>query len=86
MNLKSKLKKLQTALVKSGVIVKINQTQFYSADQQRMITQYHVILPTEEYNEEKEKNIVKNTEILKTCSVPEVINCLLSMYRQVNSA
>lgn len=39
-NLKGKVKKLQTAIVQRGLIIKINQNQFYSDDQKRMITIY----------------------------------------------
>lgn len=75
-NLKGKMKKLQTALVKSGVLVKINQYQFYSEDQKRMITQYRVV--------ETNQNTRKDTEKLKTCSMVEVIKYLLERYRQVS--
>ena len=82
-NLKGKIKKLQTALVKSGIRVKVNQLQFYSQDQNRMITQYHICTQQEKYNQKKEKYEVKDVEILKTCSCVEVIKCLLDLYEQV---
>ena len=69
MNLNGKLKKLQTALVKKGIIIKINTNQFYSEEQHRMITQYRVC--------------EDNEELIKTCSMVEVIKCLLERYRQV---
>ncbi len=40
MNIKSTIKKLQTALIQKGVIYKINTYQFFSAEQNRMITGY----------------------------------------------
>ena len=43
-NLRGKMEKLQTARVKNGLIVKINQNQFYSEDQKRMITSYQIAL------------------------------------------
>ena len=84
-NLKNKMKKLQTALVKSGIIISINHTQFYSEDQQRMITQYHILTPQDVWDEKQKKYVKKNKEILKTCSMVEVIKCLLEQYRQVSS-
>lgn len=33
MNLNGKMKKLQTAIVKAGLVIKVNTNQFYSADQ-----------------------------------------------------
>lgn len=83
-NLNGKMRKLQTAIVKSGVPIKINQTQFYSEDQQRMITQYHVLTTSKEWDEKKEKLVYHNEEILKTCSMVEVIKCLLEKYREVS--
>lgn len=84
-NLRNKMKKLQTALLKSGVIIKINQNQFYSEDQKRMITQYRLMKPEREWSDKKQAYVIKDKEILKSCSVVEVINYLLQEYRQVNS-
>lgn len=83
-NLKGKMKKLQTAIVKHGMIVKINQNEFYSADQKRMITSYQIITPVECYNMKKNEWKTRDYEILKTCSVVEVINCLLNIYKAVS--
>ena len=44
-NLKGKVKKLQTAIVQRGLIIKINQNQFYSEYQKRMITMYRILTP-----------------------------------------
>ena len=82
-NLKGKAKKLQTALVKNGVIVKINQNQFYSEDQKRMITQYRVIKTDKVFDENKNIEVKKDEEIIKTCSMVEVINTLLDIYKKV---
>ena len=59
-NLRGKMKKLQTALVKRGMIIKINQRQFYSEDQNRMITSYSIVTPVECYYPGKEEWILKN--------------------------
>ena len=84
-NLKGKMKKLQTAIVKAGVPIKINQTQFYSEDQERMITQYHVLIRDNVWSDKKKKFIMKDVEILKTCSMVEVVKCLLEQYRKVST-
>ena len=72
-NLRGKMKKLQTALVKRGMIIKINQRQFYSEDQSRMITSYSIVTPVECYYPGKEEWKTKEYEILKTCSMVDVI-------------
>lgn len=79
------MKKLQTAIVKSGTPIKINQNQFYSADQNRMITQYHILVPETVWSEKKQAYVRKDNEILKTCSMVEVIKCLLDKYREVSA-
>lgn len=81
-NLKGKMKKLQTAIVKSGLIIKINQNQFYSADQNRMITSYRIITPTYQKVGGEWKD--KDYEILKTCSIVDIIYCLMDIYKAVS--
>ena len=83
-NLKGKMKKLQTAIVKSGLVIKINQNQFYSAEQCRMITSYRIITPVECYNPGKKEWKTKDYEILKTCSMVDLIYCLLDIYKAVS--
>ncbi len=85
MNLNSRMKKLQTAIIKTGLIVKINRSQFYSADQKRMITSYSIRTPVDHYSDRKGEWTVMDYEILKTCSVPEVIFCLLDIYKAVRA-
>ena len=83
-NLRGKMKKLQTAIIKRGMVVKINQSQFYSADQNRMITSYRIITPVECYCTGKNEWKTKDYEILKTCSMVDLIYCLLDIYKAVS--
>lgn len=83
-NLRGKMKKLQTALVKNGLIVKINQNQFYSEEQKRMITSYQIALLVDTYDPDQNEWKKKNYEILKTCSMVDIIMCLLEMYKAVS--
>ena len=83
-NLRGKMKKLQTAIIKRGMVVKINQNQFYSEDQNRMITSYRIITPVECYNQGKKEWKTKDYEVLKTCSMVEVSYCLLDIYKAVS--
>lgn len=85
MNLKGKMKKLQTAIVKTGLVIKINSYQFYSDEQKRMITSYYICTPITYYAPKKEEWKITDLEILKTCSMPEVIYCLLDIYKAVNA-
>nr|DAF40001.1 MAG TPA: hypothetical protein [Caudoviricetes sp.] len=83
-NLKGKMKKLQTAIIKCGMVVKINQNQFYSVDQNRMITSYRIITPVCCYNKFSKEWKTRDYEILKTCSMVDVIYCLLDIYKAVS--
>ena len=85
MNLKGKMKKLQTAIIKTGLVIKINSYQFYSDDQKRMITSYSICTPITYYAPRKEEWKNTDYEILKTCSMPEVIYCLLDIYKAVKA-
>lgn len=85
MNLKGKMKKLQTAIVKTGLVIKIHTNQFYSAEQKRMITSYRVCTPVNYYSEKHEEWKLTDYEILKTCSMPDVIFCLLDIYKAVSA-
>lgn len=83
MNLRGKMKKLQFAIVSAGLIIKINTNQFYSAEQKRMITSYRICTPVIAKNKNGEWKTVDH-EILKTCSMPEVIFCLQDIYKAVS--
>lgn len=85
MNLKGKMKKLQTAIIKTGLVIKINTHQFYSDDQKRMITSYSICTPVFSFSENKQEWRNVDCEILKSCSVPEVIYCLLDIYKAVKT-
>lgn len=83
MNLKGKIKKLQTAIIKQGLIIKINQSQFFSKEQNRMITLYCIVTPVTYYSERQSCWKDMDYEILKTCSVVDVIYCLRDIYEAV---
>ena len=85
MNLNGRMKKLQTAIVKTGFVIKINTNQFYSDDQKRMITSYRICTPITYFSEKYQEWKNTDYEILKTCSMPEVIFCLLDIYKAVRA-
>ena len=82
-SLNGKMRKLQTAIIKNGLVVKINTDQFYSADQKRMITGYRLITPYLHYSKKYGEYKISDFEILHTYSVVELIFCLLDIYRQM---
>ena len=83
MNLNGRMKKLQTAIVKAGLVIKINTHQFYSAEQNRMITSYSICTPITYFSERKQEWKIMDYEILKSCSMIEIVLCLLDIYKAV---
>lgn len=84
MNLKGKIRKLQSAIVTKGLIIKISQNQFYSVEQKRMITSYRILTPVTYYSERKRCWKETDYEILKTCSVVDMIYCLRDIFEAVS--
>ena len=85
MNLNGRMKKLQTAIVKAGFVVKINTNQFYSDDQKRMITSYRICTPVTYFSERYQVWKTTDYEILKTCSMIDIVLCLLDIYKAVSA-
>nr|DAH99029.1 MAG TPA: hypothetical protein [Caudoviricetes sp.] len=73
-NLRGIAAKLQTALCRKGIYVKINQIQTYSEKSERMVTKYMLI------QTERIAGRNKNTTILETYQFAEVVKCLADMY------
>lgn len=84
MNLNGRMRKLQTAIIKAGLVIKINSSQFYSADQKRMITSYRICIPVTYWFERSREWREKDYEVLNTCSMPDIIICLADIYKAVN--
>lgn len=85
MNLNGRMKKLQTAIVKTGLVIKVNTNQFYSDDQKRMITSYRICTPITYFSEKYQEWKIMDYEILKTCSMIDIILCLLDIYKAVSA-
>lgn len=75
MNLRGLCKKLQKALCEKGEFYKVNQIQSYSPVTNRMFTKYVVI------KTEKIEDKIKNTTVLETYKMPDVVKFLAEVYR-----
>ena len=75
MNLKRLTYKLQTALLRQGIKVKINQFQSYSEQNKRMISKYVLTIPIESGNQ------IKNKTILESYRLSEVVQKLAELLR-----
>lgn len=83
MNIKRKLKQLQTALIQKGIIYKINTYQFFSVEQNRMITGYSVT-EKQAYMKKNGDIGVHDVELLNTCSQVEVLKWFTEKWKEVN--
>lgn len=81
-NLRGLTKKLQTAILQTGLVVKVNTYQFYSREQKRMISKYQITTPVFRPNSAGEWKDM-DYEILSTCSAVEVVECLNEIYKAV---
>ena len=80
MNLNLTLKKLQRAILSTGLVVKIGTSQFYSPEQERMITMW--ILSTPTLQETRNGWRMRDYEILRSASAVEVVKCLADVWEQ----
>lgn len=81
-NLNRIAKKLQKAILQKGLVIKMWTSQFYSAEQNRLITMY--ILSTRVL--ERKKNgewKYYDYELIRTASQIEIVNCLNDIWRAV---
>lgn len=81
MNLNLTLKKLQRAILSTGLVVKIGTSQFYSPEQERMITMW--ILSTPTLQETRNGWRMRDYEILRSASAVEVVKCLAEIWEQI---
>lgn len=84
MNLNLIMKKLQKAITSKGLVIKINTSQFYSEDQGRLITVYHLITPTWQRCRDGTMK-TKDYEILRTASIIDIVNCLADIHKAVGA-
>lgn len=81
-NLKAATRKLQKAILSTGLIIKIGTSQFYSKEQERLITV--TIISTPVYQPTKRKGWKDcEYEILRTASQYDVVMCLKDIWEAV---
>lgn len=82
MNIKQIINKLQYALIAKGYIYKINTCQFYSEQQNRMITVYR-ITQKQPYRKKSVEMSEKDVELLNSCSQVEVLKWFVKKWKEV---
>ena len=72
MNIRQSINKLQKALIQRVYIYKLNTYQFYSDQQNRMITGYR-IAQKQPYQKKNGEMSEKDVELMNSCSQAEVL-------------
>ena len=80
-NFKIIIKKLQKAILSTGLVVKIGTSQFYSREQERMITITVISTPVFQKTKKGWKDC--DYEILRTASQYDVVVCLKELWEAV---
>lgn len=83
MNIRATINKLQKALIQCGYIYKINTYQFFSEQQNRMITGYR-ITEKQPYKKKNGEISVKDVELLNSCSQVEVLKWFVGKWKEIN--
>ena len=82
MNLNIIIRKLQRAILQKGLVIKIGSTQFYSSEQNRMIT-IHILSTRITYRNTHGEWKERDYEILRSASQIEIVNCLNDIWQAV---
>ena len=80
MNLNTTMKKLQRAILTTGLVIKIGTSQFYSPEQGRMITMWILSTPTLQNGRNGWR--MRDYEILRTASAVEAVKCLAEIWEE----
>lgn len=84
MNINGKMKKLQMAILNTGLAIAINRTQFYSVEQKRFIPMISLSTKVFHYYEKTCEWKDQTFEIIRTSSQVDALMCLVDIYKAVS--
>nr|DAR36865.1 MAG TPA: hypothetical protein [Caudoviricetes sp.] len=79
------MKKLQMAILQSGLAISINRSQFYSVEQNRFIPMVSLSTKVFHYYERLGEWKDQTFEIIRTSSQADALICLLEIYKAVGN-
>ena len=85
LNINSKMKKLQMAILQSGLAISINRSQFYSVEQNRFSPMVSLSTKVFHYYERLGEWKDQTFEIIRTSSQVDALMCLLEIYKAVGN-
>lgn len=83
MNINGTIKKLQRAILSTGLVIKIGTSQFYIKDQERMVTMYILSTPTLQNTRNGWK--MRDYEILRSASAVGIVKCLADVWEEAKT-
>lgn len=84
MNINSKMKKLQMAILQTGLVISISRSQFYSNEQKRFVPMISLSTNVYHYYEKKGEWKEQKFEIIRTSSQIDALMCLVEIYKAVS--
>jgi len=85
MNINGTMKKLQTAILQTGLAISINRSQFYSTDQKRFVPVVSLTTKVFHYYQSTGEWKDQVFEIIRTSSQVEALECMVEIYEAVKT-
>ena len=83
-NINSTMKKLQTAILQTGIAISIGRSQFFSQEQGRFIPVITLSTRVYHYYEKSCKWQEQTLEIIRTSSRIDALMCMVEIYKAVS--
>ena len=84
MNINSTMKKLQKAILQTGLAIAISRSQFYSVEQNRFIPIISLTTKVSHFYEKTQEWKYQTFEIIRTSSQVDALMCLVDIYKAVS--
>ncbi|MCI5874057.1 MAG: hypothetical protein PUJ55_00415 [Clostridiales bacterium] len=86
MNINGTMKKLQMAILQTGLAITIGRTQFYSPEQHRFIPMITLSTKVLHYYERSGEWKDQTFEIIRTSSQVDALMCMVDIYKAVTDS
>ncbi len=84
MNINVTMKKLQSAILQTGLAISINRSQFFSHEQKRFIQMISLSTRVFHYYEKIGEWKEQTYEIIRTSSQVDALMCMVDIYKAVS--
>lgn len=85
MNINGTMKKLQMAILQTGLVITMGRTQFYSVEQHRFIPMISLSTKVFHFYEKSSEWKDQTFEIIRTPSQADALMCLVDIYKAVST-